>query len=100
MLRATFWLLVTIILCNIVGVGFGFYALYSWVGLWFLIGLSVYVIIIVTCALLIWKFLGKLKVDLNEFVADLKAFVADTIEKIKSLSVKDIMKIVLKLLKK
>lgn len=100
MLKAIFWLLAIIILCNIVGVVFGFYALYTWVGLWFLVGLSIYIIVIATCALLIWKFLGKLKVDLNEFIADLKAFVADTIEKIRSLSVKDIMKIVLKLLKK
>lgn len=100
MLRAIFWLLVTIILCNLIGVGFGFYALYLMSGLWFLIGLGVYVVIIVACSLLIWKFLDKLKVDLNEFVSNLKAFVADTVEKIKNLSVKDIMKIVLKLLKK
>lgn len=100
MLKAIFWLLVVIILCNIVGVGFGFYALYSWVGLWFLIGLFAYIIIVVTSALLIWKFLDKIKVDLNKFIADLKAFVADTVEKIKSLSIKDIIKIVLNLLKK
>lgn len=99
-MKAIFWLLVTIIVCNLIGVGFGFYALYTWVGLWFLVGLSAYIIIVAACIILILKFANKVEVELKEFISKVKTFAEDVVARVKKLTLKDVLSIVYKIFKK
>lgn len=73
-MRALFWLFVTIVVLSFVGVGLGFWKLYDWTGVWFLVGLAVYVILILALVAVIVKLLTDLDKFLKELKAKLEAF--------------------------
>lgn len=101
MLKAIFGIAITLLIMVTVGVVMGFIYLFTLVPFWVgIVSVIVYVLLLVVFIALLWKFLDKLKVDIEEFIAKIKEFVADAIEQIKQMSITDIIKIIYKLLKK
>lgn len=82
MLRAIFWMLVTIAIVTVVLSGFGYWKMFE-LNLWFgVVSISLITALAVITALMIWKCWAILK------------------EKLSKLTIKDIVKIILNILKK
>ena len=73
-MRALFWLFVTIVVLSFVGVGLGFWKLYDLTGVWFLVGLAVYIILVLALVVMVVKLLTDLDKFLKELKAKLEAF--------------------------
>lgn len=84
MIKAFFWLLVTIIILFLVTSGLGFWKVYELVGLyWFLGVCSCYVIIITATSIIGWKLADKIATELKSFLKKVKDGIQKVIDKIK-----------------
>lgn len=100
-LSTSFWLLVSVIICILASVALGFWKLFELVGLIpFLICLGIFVILLITTCVCLYFLIVKIKYNINNITKKAKEFIEDLKNKLHSLSTKDIIKIVLKFLKK
>lgn len=101
LLSASFWLLGSVIICILASVGLGFWKLFELVGLIpFLICLGIFVILLIATCVCLYFLIVKIKYNINNITKKAKEFIEDLKNKLHSLSTKDIIKIVLKFLKK
>lgn len=101
LLTASFWLLVSVIICILVSAGLGLWKFFELVGLIpFLICLGIFIILLIATGVCLYFLISKIKYTIDDIVKKAKEFIADLKEKLQSLSVKDIIKIVLQILKK
>lgn len=101
LLTASFWLLVSVIISILVSAGLGMWKFFELVGLIpFLICLGVFVILLIATCVCLYFLIIKIKYTIDDIVKKAKEFIADLKDKLQSLSVKDIIKIVLQILKK
>lgn len=101
LLTASFWLLVSVIISILVSAGLGMWKFFELVGLIpFLICLGIFVILLITTSVCLYFLISKIKYTIDDIIKKAKEFIADLKDKLQSLSVKDIIKIVLQILKK
>lgn len=101
LLTASFWLLVSVIISILVSAGLGMWKFFELVGLIpFLICLGIFVILLIATGVCLYFLISKIKYTIDDIIKKAKEFIADLKDKLQSLSVKDIIKIVLQILKK
>ena len=101
LLNATFWLLISVILCVSVSAGLGAWKFFELVGLIpFLICFGIFVTLLIVTCVCLYFLISKITYTIEEITKKAKEFIADLKNKLQSLSVKDIIKIVLQILKK
>lgn len=101
LLTASFWLLVSVIISILVSAGLGVWKFFELVGLIpFLICLGIFIILLIATCVCLYFLISKIKFTIDEIIKKAKVFIEDLKDKLQSLSVKDIIKIVLKILKK
>lgn len=99
--NVTFWLVVIVIITTIISAGLGLWKLFELIGLIpFLIFIGIFVTLLISTCVCLYFLISKIKYTIEDIVSKAKEFIADLKEKLQSLSVKDIVKIVLQILKK
>lgn len=97
MIKAFFWLLVTIIILFLAASGLGFWKMFELVGLYWFLGICfIYVSVMTSTIILGWKSADKISKELKEFVIKIKNGIQKVIDGIKPYANK--IKTILKLL--